>query len=98
LAQGEDEGRPSTPIAVELHDHFARGGSTTDGVRLVEALERALISRSHPKESTVRGSRLPPDWQPSDSDVAFARDRGLLPARIGNEVEKGLLMYIQVHF
>src|SRR5262249_31308307 len=54
----------------------------------VESLERALNSRSRTKESTGRGTRLPTDWQPSEADLAFARDRALSPTRIDAEAEK----------
>jgi len=85
--------RPSTPIALELHDHFARGGSAADAVRLVEALERNALAttssdRSRAAKSADRGSRLSPDWQPTAADVAFACDRGLPPARMNTEAEK----------
>jgi len=84
--------RPSTPIAVKLQGHFARGGSVADGVRLVEELERGgrpvTSNASREKRSAERGTRLSPDWQPSDMDVAFALERGLSQARIETEVEK----------
>lgn len=73
--------RPSTPIALEPHDHFAQGGSADDGVRLVEALERNALAvtahKSREKNSSARGTRLSPDWGPSLSDLASAMERGL---------------------
>jgi hypothetical protein len=76
--------RPSTPIAAELYEHFERGGSIADGVRLVESLERA----SRRSESAPRGSRLSANWQPSRVDIVFALDRGLPRAGIDIEAEK----------
>lgn len=79
-----------TPIALELQAHFEHGGSPAEGVRLVALLERAgareAASKSRPKES--RGSRLPANWQPSPSEVTFARDRGMPEDRISAEAEK----------
>lgn len=89
---GEAPAEPSTPIAAELHAHFERGGSIADGVRLVAMLERAgarALALAKPrKEASGRGSRLPADWQPSPSEVAFALDRGMSQARLNTEVEK----------
>jgi hypothetical protein len=71
LALGSPElTRPSTPIAAKLQEHFARGGSVVDGVRLVESLEcAALTVKSRAKESSGRGTRLSADWQPSRVDL-----------------------------
>jgi hypothetical protein len=85
--------RPTTPIALELYGHFARGGSAAEGVRLVEALERHALaitstSKLTAKRSVERGLRLSPDWQPSPPDISFALDRGLSPKRISTEAEK----------
>jgi hypothetical protein len=82
--------RPSTPIAMELHDHFARGGSVADGVRLVEVLERngRAVTSSKSKKSAERGTRLSSDWRPSPSDLSFAIERGLPQTRIDTEAEK----------
>ena len=85
--------RPTTPIALELYGHFARGGSAAEGVRLVEALERHALaitstSKLTAKKSVERGLRLSPDWQPSPPDISFALDRGLPPERISTEAEK----------
>lgn len=83
---------PSTPIAAELREHFARGGSVAGAVRLVEALEQSALrakSKGLPaKKSTERGTRLSPDWRPSHSDIRFALERGLPSARIDTEAEK----------
>ena len=89
---GAEPAAPVTPIAAELHAHFARGGSPADGVRLVAMLERAgaraLAVVKPRKEATGRGSRLPADWQPSPSEAAFALDRGMPQARLNTEAEK----------
>lgn len=83
---------PQTPIAAELYAHFERGGSPAEGVRLVAMLERAgaraLAVVKPRKEATGRGSRLPPDWQPSPSEAAFALDRNMPQARLNTEAEK----------
>jgi hypothetical protein len=82
----------TTPLAAELKAHFERGGSTAEGVKLVAMLERAgaraMTVKPPPKHSATRGSRLPADWQPSHSEVAFALDRGMPQARVSNETEK----------
>jgi hypothetical protein len=87
---GAEPACPTTPIALELQVHFERGGSPAEGVRLVAMLERAgareIISKSRAKES--RGSRLPTNWQPSHSEVAFALDRGMPQIRVSTEAEK----------
>jgi hypothetical protein len=80
-----------TPIAAELHQHFASGGSIVDGVRLVALLERVTGKRAASNRQAFdrqRGSRLPPDWQPSMADVAFAIDRRMSRGRLENEIEK----------
>jgi hypothetical protein len=80
---------PSTPIAAALYDHFARGGTIEEGLRLVEALERVTTKpRSRPKEPVARGSRLSAAWEPSAGDISFAVARGMTPTRITNEAEK----------
>jgi hypothetical protein len=87
---GAERAGSITPIALELQAHFERGGSRAEGVRLVALLERAgaraAISKSRAKES--RGSRLPANWQPSHSEVAFAVDRGMPETRVSAEAEK----------
>lgn len=80
--------RASTPIAAALQGHFASGGTAADGVRLVEQLERDALDVSKRRRKTSRGSRLSPDWQPSNADIAFAADRGLPTTRISTEAEK----------
>jgi len=83
---------PSTAIAAELHRHFSIGGSIADGIRLVELLERAggwASSASKPRASTAeRGSRLSQNWQPSQSEIFFAVNRGMSLNRIETEAEK----------
>jgi hypothetical protein len=79
---------PATPIAAELHAHFAAGGTVADSVRLVELLERGAQTVKRRKEATGRGSRLPVDWQPSSAEVAFALDRGVARSRVDTEAEK----------
>jgi hypothetical protein len=75
-----------------LQEHFAHGGTTAEGVRLIEMLEcagaRAVTTKSPLKESAGRGSRLPADWQPSPSEEAFALGRGMPQARVSTEAEK----------
>jgi hypothetical protein len=51
-APHNQSGQPSTPIAAELQNHFARGGSAADGVRLVELLERTLLSAASTRSRT----------------------------------------------
>ncbi|AXK79954.1 hypothetical protein DW352_05140 [Pseudolabrys taiwanensis] len=83
--------RSETPIAAELQAHFDRGGTPADAVRLVEALERAskrALIPAKERTSEPRGTRLPTDWRPSASDIAFARDRGLANTQIAAEAEK----------
>jgi hypothetical protein len=79
---------PATPIAAELHAHFAAGGTVADSVRLVELLERGAQTVKRRKEATGRGSRLPVDWQFSSAEVAFALDRGVARSRVDTEAEK----------
>ena len=85
-------GCTDTPIAAEMQAHFDRGGTPADGVRLVAMLERAAaraLTIVKPKnEAAGRGSRLPADWTPSHSEVAFARARDMPQVRIDTEVEK----------
>jgi hypothetical protein len=76
---------PGTQIAAELHRHFTEGGSISDGIKLVEVLERAetrsfIAPRSRISEAK-RGSRLPADWRPSSAEISFAVDRGMAGAR-----------------
>ncbi len=40
------------------------------------------------KSDPARGSRLPPDWQPSEDDLRFAAGLGLTPPEIRIETEK----------
>lgn len=40
-----------------------------------------------PKRS-LQGHRLPDDWRPSREDFAYARDRGLSPKQVNDEIEK----------
>ncbi len=84
-----DAAYPRTPIAVELRAHFERGGTTAEGVRLVEMLER-MLSRSPAKRKPAanRGSRLLPNWCPSEGEIWFAVNRGLPRARAFHEAEK----------
>jgi hypothetical protein len=85
----EARARPETPIASELHDHLARGGTPADGVRLVELLELSgRKSKKRAKHSDGRGSRLPPDWRPCEADIAYAIGRGIAMPRIEIEAEK----------
>lgn len=81
---------PITPIALELHAHFTRGGSKADAVRLVEAIERAASRQPARKREmqSGKGSRLPPDWEPASSEIAYAISAGLSERRISFEVEK----------
>src|SRR5262245_40111225 len=81
---------PPAPIAAELRDHFERGGTIEDGIKLVEMLERVL-GRAPPSanlQKVARGSRLPADWRPSAMDISYALDRGMPRARIDVEAEK----------
>ena len=50
---------PATPIAAELHAHFAAGGTVAEGMRLVELLERGAQMAKRRNEATGRGTRLP---------------------------------------
>jgi hypothetical protein len=84
--------QPRTPIAAELHRHFAEGGSISEGIKLAEVLERAqsrslIASKSRTSEGQ-RGSRLPADWRPSQAEISFALDRGMPARRLDIEVEK----------
>jgi hypothetical protein len=51
---------PSTPIAAELHAHFAEGGSISTAIKLVASLERAQSRPVRPssRASLVAGCRL----------------------------------------
>ena len=87
----QDVERALPLIAAALSAHIAGGGSISEGVRLVETLERALNRR--PKvakngSAQTRGSRLSPDWQPSTSDFAYALDRQMPRNAVENEAEK----------
>src|ERR1700723_1153046 len=80
---------PCTPLARMLHAHFASGGSKSDGVRLLQEAELtsgADAGKSH--TLSTRGCRLPPDWAPLASDIAYAVRRGMAPFDIQNEAEK----------
>jgi len=79
---------PATPIAAELHAHFAAGGTVAEGVRLVELLERGAQMAKRRNEAIGRGTRLPVDWQLTSSEVSFALDRGMPRARVDTEAEK----------
>src|SRR5262245_59779388 len=82
----------TAPIAAQLRNHFANGGSVADGIKLVELLERAGIRTSHRSQfgalKVARGSRLASDWHPSTPEIAFALDRGMPRVRINTEIEK----------
>jgi hypothetical protein len=86
--------RPSTSIAAQLQEHFARGGTAAEAVRLVEWLEHCAqtdASRSHGRDqSASRGTRLPADWQPSERCITYALDRGMSHERVSIEIEKFL--------
>jgi DnaT DNA-binding domain len=87
-----DSRLPSTPIAAELHAHFAEDGSIADAIKLVERIERAnshmrSARRSH-RSLGARGTRLEPGWQPSHEEILFARSRRMPPAMIEAEIEK----------
>lgn len=75
---------PTTAIATALFEHFERGGSNIDGVRLVELLE---LRGAGPLERS-RGTRLASDWTPSPDCAAYAVQRGMTSARIQIETEK----------
>jgi hypothetical protein len=78
-----------TPIAKKLRAHFMRGGSIADAIRLVEMEELATapIARKQ-RHGQGRGSRLPPDWKPSTSEIAYAVDRGMRLEQVQVEAEK----------
>jgi len=78
---------PATPIAAELHAHFAAGGTVAEGMRLVELLERGAQMAKRRNEATGRGTRLPTDWQPTSSEVSFALDRGMPRPRVDTEAD-----------
>ncbi len=78
-----------TPIAAELHAHFAAGGSVEAGIRLVENRERewrALVAQKGGPSS--RGARLSANWWPTDAQISYALDRGLSQPRVMLEAEK----------
>jgi hypothetical protein len=83
---------PNTPIAAELHAHFAEGGSIADAIRLVERIERASsrmpVAKRSGQGNGARGTRLEPGWQPSHEEILFARSRRMPPAMIETEIEK----------
>ena len=78
---------PATPIAAELHAHFAAGGTVAEGVRLVELLERGAQMAKRRNEATGHGTRLPTDWQPTSSEVSFALDCGMPRPRVDTEAD-----------
>jgi hypothetical protein len=83
-----------TPIATRLAEHFMRGGSVDEAIRLVGALEHAAMHSCAGTTRTARpdkrGSRLSPDWRPSAEDLRYALGRGMPEARVWAEAEKFL--------
>lgn len=47
-----------------------------------------LDSKEEKKEKRERGVRLPDDWQPSPTDLAFTAEKGMPAAVVPREVEK----------
>ena len=72
---------PATPIATELHAHFAAGGTVAEGMRLVELLERGAQMAKRRNEATGRGTRLPRTSNrplPKSLSPSIAECRGLV--------------------
>jgi hypothetical protein len=88
LALDNQQNRPTTPIAAELQNHFAGGGSAADGVRLVEMLEGGGLPLKTKPASRRRSTELPDDWVPSEADLQYARSEGLSDELIEREAEK----------
>lgn len=92
LFASDQSAKCRTPIARELQIHFDSGGSVEDAIRLVAALERAFqfkrLESREARKVPARGSRLDPEWHPSEGELQFALTRGLTKERILSEAEK----------
>ena len=54
----------------------------------IKATQAPAQSPKPPKPPPNRGTRLPPDWEPTDDDWQFAQGRGLTPKEIDDEALK----------
>lgn len=85
----------STPIASLVQSMLADGVEHAAIIRAVQAAE-ALLRQRASSPGSVRGTRLPSDWRPSEDLVAYAVEQGMPANRIQLEAEK-LVKSLQVH-
>jgi hypothetical protein len=75
----------ATPIASLVRSMLADG---VDHGAIVRAVEAAEISLRQRLQSGGRGTRLPSDWKPAESHIAYAAGLGMPGVRIAVEAEK----------
>jgi hypothetical protein len=76
----------TTPIA-DMVEALPTGATREEIVRVIRAVEMSRATR-RPEGRSDHGTRLPPDWQPSQSEIDYALSRGLAIERVQIEAEK----------
>jgi hypothetical protein len=76
----------ATPIARLVESMLSDGIEHNAIVRAIEAAEAGLHRRE--RTALVRGTRLPADWTPSETQINYAAALHMLPDRISVETEK----------